>query len=223
MAQEQGDVRRQLLITHGVDLDMFIAAGNSRAPGPADIAVLKRPRVGFIGGIDAHTFDPPLFLKVARALPDVNFVLVGGCSLPEGWCPLPNVTFAGSQALRYDRDLHGRDGRADHAVEQERLDQGLQSDQAQGVSCRRAPGRHDGFSRSGTLSRSRARGRHTARVRRGDPQRTRYSPRCRHRASDASRAKAGTRRRIIFRSRSTVSPRKSPKARPGARSSRSAA
>jgi glycosyltransferase involved in cell wall biosynthesis len=95
MAQEQGDVRRQLLITHGVDLDMFIAAGNSRAPGPADIAVLKRPRVGFIGGIDAHTFDPPLFLKVARALPDVNFVMVGGCSLPEGWCPLPNVTFAG--------------------------------------------------------------------------------------------------------------------------------
>lgn len=95
MAQEQGEVRRQLLVTHGVDLDMFIAAGNSRAPGPADIAVVKRPRVGFIGGIDAHTFDPPLFLKVARALPDVNFVMVGGCSLHEGWCPLPNVTFTG--------------------------------------------------------------------------------------------------------------------------------
>lgn len=95
MAQEQGEVRRQLLITHGVDLDMFIAAGNARAPGPADIAGVKRPRVGFIGGIDAHTFDPPLFLKVARALPGVNFVMVGGCSLHEGWCELPNVTFTG--------------------------------------------------------------------------------------------------------------------------------
>lgn len=95
MAQEQSEVGRQLLVTHGVDLEMFIAAGKSRAPGPADVTVVEGPRVGFIGGIDAHTFDPPLFLKVARALPDVNFVMVGSCSLHEGWCPLPNVTFTG--------------------------------------------------------------------------------------------------------------------------------
>lgn len=95
MEEEQGEVRRQLLVTHGVDLDTFIAAGNARAPGPADVAILKRPRVGFIGGIDAHTFDPPLFVKVARELPDVEFALIGGCSLPEDWCPLDNVKLLG--------------------------------------------------------------------------------------------------------------------------------
>ncbi len=30
--------------------------------------------------------------RVARRLPAVSFVLVGNCSLPEGWCPHPNVT-----------------------------------------------------------------------------------------------------------------------------------
>ncbi|MEQ1718648.1 MAG: glycosyltransferase [Hyphomicrobium sp.] len=95
MAEEQREVSRQLLITHGVDLETFIAAGKSRAPGPADVAVLKRPRVGFIGGIDAHTFDPPMFVKVANELRDVEFALIGGCSLPEGWCPLPNVKLLG--------------------------------------------------------------------------------------------------------------------------------
>ena len=95
MAEEQHEVRRQLLITHGVDLESFIAAGLSRSPGPADVAVLKRPRVGFIGGIDAHTFDPPLFVEVARRLGDVEFAMIGGCSLPENWCPLPNVKLLG--------------------------------------------------------------------------------------------------------------------------------
>lgn len=95
MAEEKGQVRRQLLITHGVDLETFVMAGQSRSPGPADVAVLKRPRVGFIGGIDAHTFDPPLFVEVARRLGDVEFVLIGGCSLPEDWCPLPNVKLLG--------------------------------------------------------------------------------------------------------------------------------
>lgn len=95
MAQEQGEVQRQLLITHGVDLETFIAAGKARTPGPADVAVLRRPRVGFIGGIDAHTFDPPLFVRIAKELFDVEFVLVGGCSLPEGWCPLQNVKLLG--------------------------------------------------------------------------------------------------------------------------------
>ena len=95
MAEEASEVRRQLLITHGVDLDMFIAAGKAKAPGPADVAVLKRPRVGFIGGIDAHTFGPKLFLGTASRLPDVEFALIGGCSLPEGWCTLPNVKLLG--------------------------------------------------------------------------------------------------------------------------------
>ena len=56
---------------------------------------MKRPRVGFIGGIDAHTFGPKLFLGTAGRLPDVEFALIGGCSLPDGWCNLPNVKLLG--------------------------------------------------------------------------------------------------------------------------------
>ncbi len=98
MDEESGSVRRQLLVTHGVDLETFIAEGSRRAPGPSDVAIVPRPRAGFIGGIDAHTFDPDLFIAAARLLPDVNFVMIGGSSLPEGWCDLPNVRFLGRKS-----------------------------------------------------------------------------------------------------------------------------
>lgn len=95
MHEEAGSVARQVLITHGVDVDRFAAAGDNHGAVPADVAGITGPRVGFIGGIDAHTFDPELFVEVARRLSDVNFVMVGGCSLEEGWCPLANVHFLG--------------------------------------------------------------------------------------------------------------------------------
>ena len=95
MAEEAGEVGKQLLVTHGVELEAFVAAGRNPGRGPGDISFLKRPRVGFIGGIDAHTFDPELFLAVARRLADVQFVMIGGSSLPEDWCTLDNVKFAG--------------------------------------------------------------------------------------------------------------------------------
>lgn len=99
MHEETGEVKRQLLVTHGVELEAFIAAGGAAgarpSKGPGDISFLPRPRVGFIGGIDAHTFDPELFLAVAARLPKAQFVMIGGCSLPEGWCTLPNVKFTG--------------------------------------------------------------------------------------------------------------------------------
>jgi len=62
---------------------------------PGDVAGLPRPRVGFVGGLDAHTFDPALFLDVAARLPEATFMLVGGSSLPPGWCTLPNVHLLG--------------------------------------------------------------------------------------------------------------------------------
>jgi glycosyltransferase involved in cell wall biosynthesis len=95
MAEETGRVKRQLLVTHGVDLETFRAAGEGKHSTPADVAPIAGPRIGFVGGIDAHTFDPPLFLEVARRMPECSFVLVGGCSLPEGWCRLPNVHLLG--------------------------------------------------------------------------------------------------------------------------------
>ena len=95
MASETAQVSRQALVTHGVDLDMFAKAGVPSTPLPAEIAHITGPRIGFIGGIDAHTFDIDLFLGVARAMPNLQFVMVGGSSLADGWCGLPNVHFTG--------------------------------------------------------------------------------------------------------------------------------
>ncbi len=96
MGEERGSVARQLLVTHGVDFDRFALAGSSgESGGPIDVSDLPRARVGFVGGVDRHTFDPDLFVKVATELKDIQFVIVGGCSLPEDWCPLPNVRLVG--------------------------------------------------------------------------------------------------------------------------------
>jgi len=89
-------------IDHGVDYERFAEAGALRDAErdrslPEDLSGLPRPLVGFIGGIDSHTFDPALFLEVAGRVDDANFFLVGACSLPEGWCELPNVYLLGQK------------------------------------------------------------------------------------------------------------------------------
>jgi glycosyltransferase involved in cell wall biosynthesis len=96
MDEDRPRCARPVFLDHGVDFEAFERAG--RAAGvPDDVGSIPRPRVGFVGGIDAHTFDPELFVGTARLLPDVHFVLVGSCSLPEGWCPLPNVHLLGQR------------------------------------------------------------------------------------------------------------------------------
>lgn len=94
-AEERGQVRRSLLLTHGADVEAFAAAGRKPLPLPLDAAQIPGPRIGFVGGIDAHTFNPELFLGLARRLADCQFMMVGGMSLPAGWCPLTNVHFLG--------------------------------------------------------------------------------------------------------------------------------
>lgn len=94
-SEEQGEVKASILVTHGVEYDRFAAAGRGNVPEPADLAGLPRPRVGFVGGIDAHTFDPDLFNAVAARLPQLSFAMVGGCSLPKGWCLEPHVYLLG--------------------------------------------------------------------------------------------------------------------------------
>jgi glycosyltransferase involved in cell wall biosynthesis len=91
--REKADCRAEF-VDHGVHFDRFEAAGIVNAE-PPPLVGLRRPRAGFVGGLDDHTFDIELFLAVARALPDVEFVLVGGSSLPTEWCTLPNVVHIG--------------------------------------------------------------------------------------------------------------------------------
>ncbi len=95
--EEGAACRRAAFIDHGVDYDRFAQAGTAPTAEPADVAALPRPRVGFVGGIDAHTFDPELFVAAAALVPQATFVLVGACSLPEGWCTLPNVVMLGQK------------------------------------------------------------------------------------------------------------------------------
>lgn len=97
---EKAENPRSVFVDHGVDFETFEKAGilakESRGE-PLDVAHIGRPRVGFIGGIDAHTFDPDLFVQVAKLLPDTNFLMIGACSLPDGWCPLSNVHLLGQR------------------------------------------------------------------------------------------------------------------------------
>jgi len=100
LLEEEGpSCKNAVFLDHGVDFEAFERAGSAPPTSlPADVAAIPRPRVAFVGGIDAHTFDPELFVEVARRLPDVRFVLVGSCSLPEGWCAgLPNVHLLGQR------------------------------------------------------------------------------------------------------------------------------
>lgn len=95
--EEGASCARAMFIDHGVDYDRFERAAGDPASEPADLRDIPRPRAGFVGGIDASTFDPALFVEVARSLPEVRFVMVGACSLPEGWCDPPNVHFLGQR------------------------------------------------------------------------------------------------------------------------------
>lgn len=86
-------------VDHGVDFDRFASAGMSGGiDEPNDVRSIPQLRIGFVGGIDAHTFWPELFVNVAQRLPECQFVLVGACSLAEGWLgDLSNVHLLGQR------------------------------------------------------------------------------------------------------------------------------
>ena len=96
MADDAEGLSQAVVVDHGVDAERFIAADAAATP-PADIAEIPRPRVGFVGAIDPHTFDPELFNDVVARLPEASFVLVGGCTLPQGWCTSDNVHLLGQR------------------------------------------------------------------------------------------------------------------------------
>lgn len=97
---EKSTCREALFVDHGVDFQRFAdAAPRHDEAGfvPEDLRCIPSPRVGFVGGIDDHTFDAALFLDAAARLPGFQFVMVGACSLPDGWCELENVHFLGQK------------------------------------------------------------------------------------------------------------------------------
>ena len=84
MREEGPACRRPVYVDHGVDIDRFARAAEAGSE-PPDMAGIPSPRAGFVGGIDASTFDPDLFDRVVGLLPEVHFVLVGACSLSRSW------------------------------------------------------------------------------------------------------------------------------------------
>ncbi len=95
LRSEGGECRNPVFVDHGVDFEAF--AKGAEGEEPEDLRAIARPRVGFIGSIDAHTFDVELFLEIVDRLPDLQFVLVGGTTLPEGRLARPNVHALGQK------------------------------------------------------------------------------------------------------------------------------
>jgi glycosyltransferase involved in cell wall biosynthesis len=79
----------------GVSLEKFDAAWNGNGRAPADVASLKPPIAGYVGGL--HRFvDQSLIQQLSARLRDVNFVLVGPEQTPlDGLKNLPNVHLLG--------------------------------------------------------------------------------------------------------------------------------
>jgi uncharacterized SAM-binding protein YcdF (DUF218 family)/glycosyltransferase involved in cell wall biosynthesis len=81
----------------GVRYHSFEEARQAPRSAPADIAKIRRPIVGYVGGMH-QWIDQDLSAEVARRLPDVSFVFVGPpqCDLSrlEG---CPNITLLGGK------------------------------------------------------------------------------------------------------------------------------
>jgi GT2 family glycosyltransferase/glycosyltransferase involved in cell wall biosynthesis len=91
---------RGFFLDHGVDLEHF--APRAGEVEPPQMHAIAHPRIGFFGGLDDYVVDMELFAEVARALPEVNLVLIGDATCPmDDLVALPNVHWLGH--LPYER------------------------------------------------------------------------------------------------------------------------
>lgn len=96
-ALRDGDVH---YLQHAVDTRFLRPDANfAEAQCPPDMAQIPRPRIGFVGSLDA-TIDFPLLRQVAVDCPDLSFVLVGAADeahrpAVEDLVSLPSVHWLG--------------------------------------------------------------------------------------------------------------------------------
>lgn len=95
--EERDQCKAVLFADHGVDYSLFAEAGDSAGAEPEGMRAIPHPRIGYIGNLEPHRVDYQMLLRVAEKLSNLNFVVVGPCALPEGWCTLPNVHQFGQQ------------------------------------------------------------------------------------------------------------------------------
>ena len=96
MEAEKQECTAPFFVDHGVDYQQFRLAGLVRKE-PEDMRAIPRPRIGFVGGVDSHTFNAELFCEVVKELPEYSFVIVGAISLQDGWCRAPNLWLLGKK------------------------------------------------------------------------------------------------------------------------------
>ncbi|HEY1862939.1 MAG TPA: glycosyltransferase [Roseiarcus sp.] len=78
--RERSQVADAQLIGHGVDFQAFTSARpleGERHPMPAAIRDLKRPIVGFYGGMDDYRMDKELMIKIAKRIAPATLLLIG--------------------------------------------------------------------------------------------------------------------------------------------------
>jgi glycosyltransferase involved in cell wall biosynthesis len=82
-----------IYVPNGADYDHFAAA----SPAPPEYDAIPQPRVVYAGSLEAW-FDVELLAAAARALPHVNFVIIGPVRIPMGAArALPNVHLLGAR------------------------------------------------------------------------------------------------------------------------------
>lgn len=87
------------MVRNAVDFDTFVQVANTHDPPPPDIATLPRPRIGYVGVVNAK-LDYELLRHTAETLPNCSLVLVGPIHQESGVeqlrdAGLDNVTFLG--------------------------------------------------------------------------------------------------------------------------------
>lgn len=85
------------LFPFGVSFKKFDQARLGPDQMPADLAALKRPVVGYIGGIH-QWMDMTMLTEAARRMPDTTFALVGPLQVDVSGSDLPNLHFLGKKA-----------------------------------------------------------------------------------------------------------------------------
>lgn len=94
--------RHTYLVPNAVNYEAFAEAVRQEAPAPADTADLPRPRIGYVGAVNAK-LDLRYFSAIAGAYPAASVVIVGPVSIPpddeelRALRAMPNVHFLGQK------------------------------------------------------------------------------------------------------------------------------
>ncbi|HDL64859.1 MAG TPA: hypothetical protein ENH12_05660, partial [Proteobacteria bacterium] len=83
-------------VSTGVEFDHFNRGADRSLPLPPDLVEIPGPRAGFIGSVWRYRFDTDLITYVARRLPRVSIVLIGGSEENQairGLSSIPNIYF----------------------------------------------------------------------------------------------------------------------------------